>query len=39
MAYAEAEAMTMEKDNVEIIGVGSYQYFKAVLKSKIDSIR
>lgn len=39
MAYAEAEAMTMEKDNVEIIGVGSYQYFKTVLKSKIDCIR
>lgn len=35
MAYVEAEAMTMEKDNVEIIKTSSYKYFKTILKNKL----
>lgn len=35
MAYVESEAMTMEKDNVDIIKTNSYKYFKTVLKNKL----
>lgn len=34
--FEEAVALTMEKDNVEIISISSYRYFKGILKNKIS---
>lgn len=37
-AFIKAESRVMEKDNVDIIDVNSYSYFKAVLEGEIQDI-
>lgn len=39
MAYCEAEAVTMSQDNVDIISMPQWGYFKSALSNKLEEIK